>query len=808
MKISYNWLQRYISPIPTIEETSQRLTASGLEVEGSEIFESHKGGLKGLVVGEVITCIQHPNADRLRLTTVNIGTDDLLSIVCGAPNVAAGQKVIVATIGATLYPSSGESFMIRESKIRGELSQGMLCAEDEIGLGKSHEGILVLATETKAGTPVSELYNVVSDQVLEIGLTPNRSDAMSHFGVARDLAATLYAQDSYLLNFPESAIHLHVGKSPIEIRIENEDAVTRYSGVCIKGIQVKSSPEWLQNSLKAIGLKSINNIVDATNFVMHELGQPLHAFDKEKIKGNKIILKTCKEGTEFQTLDGQERKLGSNDLMICDSEKPLCIAGVFGGLHSGVTEKTTSIFLESATFNAVWVRKTSRALGIKTDSSFRFERGADPEMPVVALERVAALVIEIAGGEIDGGLIDMYPNPVEWAAVELKWDSLDRLVGEVIPRKNVISILEKLGIRLEAENSKGLKLSIPPFKVDVKTPTDVTEEILRIYGYNTIAIPNQVRASVSISEKPDAWKVKNHLSDHLCSIGFTEILNNSLTARNTSKFVSDSLGKAVEILNPLSSELSIMRQSLLFGVCETIAWNRNRQQADLAIYEWGKTYFKTEKGYQENQQLMLAVSGKANAESWHEKQKPSGYFQLKGSLESIFRMLGIDPLIIEISPIEDPAFEQAFQFKLKKSSLAIVGCVNKELRKSFGIDDEVWVADCSWNTLFATYSKFKLQYSEVPKFPTVRRDLSMLIDSQTGFDKIVSIARGTERKLLRDIDLFDVYEGEKLPAGKKSYAVSFTFLDEEQTLTDKQIDKTMERLIKAYQEQLGAELRG
>lgn len=808
MKISYNWLQRYISPIPTIEETSQRLTASGLEVEGIELFESLKGGLKGLVVGEVITCIQHPNADRLRLTTVNIGTDDLLSIVCGAPNVAAGQKVIVATIGTTLYPSSGESFMIKESKIRGELSQGMLCAEDEIGLGKSHEGILVLATETRAGTPVSELYNVVSDQVLEIGLTPNRSDAMSHFGVARDLAATLYTPESHSLIFPESTIQLHVGKSPIEVSIENEDAVTRYSSVCIKGIQVEASPEWLQNSLKSIGLKSINNIVDATNFVMHELGQPLHAFDQDKIAGNKIILKTCKEGTTFQTLDGQERKLGSNDLMICDAEKPLCIAGVFGGLHSGVTDKTTSIFLESATFNAVWVRKTSRTLGIKTDSSFRFERGADPEMPVLALERVAALIIEIAGGEIDGGLIDMYPNPVEWAAVELKWESLDRLVGEVIPREDVISILEKLGIRLETENSKGLKLSIPPFKMDVKTPADVTEEILRIYGYNTIAIPNQVRASVSISEKPDAWKVKNHLSDHLCSIGFTEILNNSLTASNTSKFVSDSLGKAVEILNPLSSELSIMRQSLLFGVCETIAWNRNRQQADLAIYEWGKTYFKTEKGYQENQQFMLAVSGKASAESWHEKQKPSGYFQLKGSLESIFRMLGIDSFSIEISPIEDPAFEQAFQFNLKKSTLAIVGCVNKELRKSFGIDDEVWVADCSWNSMFEIFRKFKLQYSEVPKFPSVRRDLSMLIDSQTGFDKIVNIARGTERKLLRDIDLFDVYQGEKLPSGKKSYAVSFTFLDEEQTLTDKQIDKTMERLIKAYQEQLGAELRG
>ncbi len=808
MKISYNWLQRYISPIPSIEETSKLLTASGLEVEGIERFESHQGAFEGLVVGEVKSCIQHPNADRLRLTTVDIASGDLLSIVCGAPNVATGQKVIVATIGATLYPTGSEPFTIKESRIRGELSQGMLCADDEIGLGESHAGIIVLPNETPTGMLVSELYHVVKDKVLEIGLTPNRTDAMSHFGVARDLVATMYKDDSYLLNFPEPTVHLSEGKGPIEVSVECKEAVIRYAGVSIEGIQVKESPAWLQNALKAIGLKSINNVVDVTNFVMHETGQPLHAFDQQNIAGNKIVLRTCPEGTRFITLDGQEQKLGANDLMICDAEKPLCIAGVFGGLDSGVKETTTSIFIESATFHPVWVRKTSRALGLKTDSSFRFERGTDPEMPVVALERIASLIIELAGGTVSGGYSDYYPQPTEWAAVELTWNTLDRLVGEIIPQETVVKILGKLGIRVEAESNKGLKLSIPPFKVDVKNPNDVVEEVLRIYGYNTIAIPTQVRASTAIAEKPDVWKLKNHLSDHLCSIGFTEILNNSLTAGNTTNFILPELGKAVEILNPLSSELNIMRQSLIFGVCETIAWNRNRQQADLALFEWGKTYFKKEEGYQEDQKLMLAVTGAATKESWHESQKKSGYFQIKGAVESIFRLLGIDPLSIEITPIENPAFEESFSFKLKKYELAVIGSLNADIRKLYGIDEPVWIADCQWDQLLMVYKRYRLEYEEVPRFPSVRRDLSMLLDKGTGFDKIVQIARGTERKLLKDVQLFDVYQGDKLPNGKKSYAVAFTFLDEEQTLTDKQIDKTMDRLIKAYVDQLGAELRG
>lgn len=806
MKISYNWLQRYISPVPSIDETSRLLTASGLEVEGIEHFESHPGGLRGLVVGEVKTCEQHPNADRLRITTVDIGQADLLHIVCGAPNVASGQKVIVATIGTTLYPVSGESFVIKESKIRGELSQGMLCAEDEIGLGESHAGILVLPAETPIGKPVSELFNVTEDQVLEIGLTPNRTDAMSHTGVARDLVATLYTDSKYSFQFPKSTIKLNAGDCPVKVQIETPDALIRYAGICIDGVQVKESPVWIQHALKAIGLKPINNIVDATNFVMHELGQPLHAFDRSSLAGDKIVVKTCAEGTSFTTLDGQDRKLGANDLMICDAEKPLCIAGVFGGLNSGVKDSTTKLFIESATFHPVWVRKTSRALAIKTDSSFRFERGTDPEMPVVALERVAELILEIAGGNLSGGLFDWYPNPVAWTQVDLLWSSMNRLIGEVVPQETAKLILQKLGIQIESENSERLQLRIPPFKVDVKNSADVTEEVLRIYGYNTIEIPTQVRASISIQEKPDVWKLKNHLSDHLCSVGFTEILNNSLTAASTASYFPEST--PVNILNPLSSELSIMRQSLVFGVCETIAWNKNRQQGDLAVYEWGKTYFKTETGYQENQELILATSGKSSPENWHAKQIDSDYFQLKGSLESMLRLLGIDALSLEITPVEDLLFAQAFSYAYKKKEIARVGMISQSLAKTYGINEAVWVAVCNWDQLLRQYKKYQLNYQEVPRFPSVRRDLSMLIDASTQFDKIVTIARGTERKLLRDVSLFDVYQGDKLPAGKKSYAVSFTFLDEEQTLTDKQIDKTMERLIKAYQEQIGAELRG
>jgi phenylalanyl-tRNA synthetase beta chain len=806
MKISYNWLSRYINPIPTPEETSAILTATGLEVESLDVFESHKGGLKGLIVGEVMSCVQHPNADRLKLTKVNIGKEDLLAIVCGAPNVETGQKVVVATIGTTLFPLTGESFIIKESKIRGELSQGMLCAEDEMGLGESHAGLLILPTELAAGSSVADYFGVKNDFVFEIGLTPNRSDAASHFGVARDLAAALYKQPIQL-NLPQlKSQNLITSGTPIKVEIFEKEAVIRYSGISLQGIIVKESPEWLKIALKAIGLRSVNSIVDVTNFVLHELGQPLHAFDSDKISGNTIQVKTCDEGTSFTTLDGTERKLGRNDLMICDAEKPMCIAGVYGGLDSGVSSSTTNIFLESATFHPVWVRKTSKAHNLKTDSSFRFERGTDPEITEYALKRAADLIIEISGGELVEGGMDYYPNPVEWIEIDYSWHKMDRLIGEAIPREEAKAILLRLGIQIKSETKEGILLRIPPFKVDVKGEADITEEILRVYGYNNIAIPSQVRNSVKPLEKPDVWRLKNHLSDNLCSVGFYEVLNNSLSSGSLQKFSKESAGM-VEILNPLSSSLNAMRQSLIPGMCETIAWNRNRQQSDLLLFEWGKIYSKLENGFVEQEILCLAVSGKSGSENWHNKQGESDYFVLKGAVERIFSLLGIEIQSIQIVPVENSAFSQIIEFRKKKHVLASLGLIDDALLKEYGIDAPVWVAECNWNNLLNQYKNFHIEYSEVPKFPAVRRDLALLLDDSVKFDQIVQIAKLTEHKLLSEINLFDVYQGNKLPPGKKSYAVSFTFVDPESTLTDHQIEKSMSRLIAAFQKELLAELR-
>jgi len=831
MKISYNWLQRYLSPLPSPEETSALLTATGLEVESIEKFESVKGGYRGLLTGQVITCTQHPNADRLKLTTVDTGTGTLLSIVCGAPNVEAGLKVIVATIGTELHPVSGEAFTIKESKIRGELSQGMLCAEDEIGLGESHLGLMILPEDTPVGIPLSEYFGVTEDSVFEIGLTPNRSDAMSHYGVARDLSAAMYKQQTNLIK-PEIRESFPEGTDfPIKVAIES-DAVIRYSGLSISGITVSESPAWLQTALKAIGLKPINNIVDVTNFVLHETGQPLHAFDSEKIAGNSIVVKTVEDGTRFTTLDGTERKLSSKDLMICDAEKPLCIAGVFGGSNSGVSSSTTDIFIESATFNPVSVRKTSKAHNLKTDSSFRFERGTDPEITIYALQRAADLIKEIAGGTVAGSITDHYPVPVKWAEVEYSWQKMDRLVGEKIPRDQAKTILIKSGIYISNETEEGLSLRVPPYKVDVKGEADVTEEILRIYGYNTIEIPAQLRSSLNPVEKPDVWQLKNRISDSLCSIGCTEVLNNSLTSITINAFFRKDENQEVKILNPLSSELNVMRSSLIASVCETIAWNRNRQQPDLAVFEWGRSYFKSgagseilidkEKilsdfnpvsipeeptGYEENELLTIAVTGNSGPESWHLSSKKSGYFQLKGTVERVFSMMGIDPQLVSFTPVEHAALDEAQELRLKKHVLATVGKVNGSVKKHFGIDAEVWIAECSWDKLLIQLKRFKPEYQEVSKYPSVRRDLALLLDSGVKFDQVLSVAKSTERKLLKEVNLFDVYEGDKLPAGKKSYAVSYIFQDEEQTLTDKQIEKTMVRLIAAYKEQLGAELR-
>jgi len=806
MKISYNWLSQYIQPLPSIDETSKYLTFCGLEVESVEVFEKIKGGLKGLVVGEVISCAQHPNADRLKLTKVDIGKGENLSIVCGAPNVAAGQKVVVATIGTILYPSSGDSFTIKESKIRGELSQGMLCASDEIGVGNSHEGIIVLPVETPIGKDVAQLYDMDSDYIFEIGLTPNRADAVSHYGVARDLGAVLYEQNT-TLSFPTITNEVKVGQAAIDVLIENKNQVKRYCGVVIENIAVNESPEWLKRHLLSIGLKPINNIVDITNFIMFELGQPLHAFDLNAIKGNKIIVKNCAASTELITLDGIKRKLTDSDLVICDAEEPLCLAGVFGGLISGVKNETTSIFLESATFDAVAVRKSSKFHGLKTDSSFRFERGTDPEMPLKAMRRSIDLVLQIAGGEVKGEIVDWKAEEITWQQIKYEWWKMDRLIGEKIPHDQVKLILDKLGIKIESENESGITLNIPPFKVDVKSEADVTEEILRIYGYNKIEIPSQIRSSSQTSMKPDAWKVKNQISNHLCSIGFNEILNNSLGAGNKNDLITDSGLNKIEILNPLSTELNTLRQSLVFNLCETVAWNANRQQNDLQIFEWGKTYGRIENKFIESTILGIASAGNTNQESWQSKNKPSHFYQLKGVVDSILNLMGINPLNIMCEETENNLFTHCIQLKVNKKVIGIIGLTNSKVNKITDINNSIWLAELNWDVLFDFFKNYQLVYKEVSKFPSIRRDLAVLIDSKTSFQDIVKSAKNSERKYLQHINLFDIYEGEKLPQGKKSYAVSFNFVDEEKTMTDIQIESIMDKLIKALNKDLNAELR-
>jgi phenylalanyl-tRNA synthetase beta chain len=809
MRISYNWLKRYISPIPTPQECSALLTATGLEVESFEAIETVKGGLKGLVVGEVMTCVQHPNADRLRLTTVNVGAENVLSIVCGAPNVAVGQKVIVATIGTELYPSEGDSFKIKESKIRGELSQGMICAEDEIGLGKSHDGIMVLPATTQVGMPAADYFGMEEDFAFEIGLTPNRTDAMSHSGVARDLRAALYADENFNFQLPDVKTQLDEKVAPkIQVEIKRPEALKRYSGILLENIHVSESPDWLKNALLSIGLRPINNVVDITNFVMHELGQPLHAFDADKISGNKVIVDTCPKGTIFKTLDGVERKLNETELMICNAVAPMCIAGVFGGSDSGVTESTKNIFIESACFDAVWVRKTSKLHALKTDSSFRFERGTDPEMTVTALERACDLLIEIATAKISGGLFDFYPTPVEWAAVNMQWKNLDRLIGEQVPKETVKTILTHLGIRIETESTTGLKLSIPPFKVDVKNEYDITEEVLRIYGYNTIEIPTQIRSSVSSVDGPNIWKIKNRISDHLSSLGFSEILNNSLSSSSYSKLLPEDTAKAVKLLNPLSSELDIMRQTLLFGMCESMSRNVNRQQNDLAFYEWGKTYFEHEGDkFTEHEKLSIALCGNMIPSNWHGKSQSASFYSLRGILENVFGFMGISNEQVHFEEMNHPAYMNAFSLKVKKKILGIVGELSQSTRKTFDLPKSIWYAEIDWQTMLDLYMNRVQTYREAPKYPAVRRDLALVLESSVSFESITQIAREMERKILKDITLFDVYTGDKLAKGKKSYAVSFLLQDEEQTLTDKQVEKTMEKFLKAFSEKLGAELR-
>jgi phenylalanyl-tRNA synthetase beta chain len=804
MKISSIWLSHYIQHGLSVSEIAQTLTDCGLEVESVEPYETIKGGLRGVVIGEVLTCVQHPNADRLRLTTVNIGGESPLSVVCGAPNVAAGQKVLVATIGTQLYPKQGVPFVIKESKIRGELSQGMLCAEDELGLGESHDGIVVLPPDTPVGLPAAEHYNIESDHVFEIGLTPNRIDAASHFGVARDLAAACYLKNPSLeAKRPDIALDLPAFAHDVSIKIGNTEALCRYSTLKIDGVRNTESPAWLRHALQSIGLRPINAIVDITNFVLHELGQPLHAFDAEKIKGNEIHVRTCADGTVFTALDGTACKLSDADLMICDTERPICMAGIYGGLDSGVGLHSTSILIESANFNSVWVRKSSKRHNLKTDSSFRFERGADPESTVYAMLRAAELIIEICGGTISGAT-DYYPLPAKPVSLRYSWVHMDRLIGEVIPRNEAVTILQKLGIEIQKQNDEGVDLLIPSFKTGVECEADITEEILRIYGYNRIAIPTQVRNSVSTAPNPDEGGLLARISEHLCGLGFMEVLNNSL---NASAHAVEGLNP-VRLANPLSSELDVMRTSLLPGMLENVAWNKNRQQHNLKFFEFGKVYSLSERQFSEQKILGVLVSGNVNAEVWNTDARKVDFYYIKGIANHLIGLFGIatEQCIFEENQRGD--FDYAFEIQFQKRLIGRIGQISKTMCRKFGIDDAVFYVEFEWKQLVSNYASIKTEYREIQRFPSVRRDLSLLIKRSITFEQIRQAAAKSERKLLREINLFDVYEGEKVPQGKKSYAVSFTFCDEEQTLNDKVIEKAMERIMRGLAEETGAELRG
>ncbi|WP_452220977.1 phenylalanine--tRNA ligase subunit beta [Lacinutrix salivirga] len=808
MKISYNWIKQFIKTDWSPEQTSELLTDLGLEVEGLETYQSVKGGLEGVVVGEVLTCEQHPNADRLKVTTVNIGANAPLQIVCGAPNVAAGQKVPVATIGTTLYAEEGEAWTIKKGKIRGEESFGMICAEDELGLGKSHDGIMVLSNDTVVGTPAADLFNIENDQVFEIGLTPNRADAMSHFGVARDLKAGLQHKEINLELITPSVSAFHVDNRilKIEIEVQNKELAPRYCGISISGVKVAESPQWLQHRLKAIGLAPINNIVDATNYVLHELGQPLHAFDANKINGNKIEVKTLPTGTKFTTLDGVERELHEDDLMICDAEKPLCIAGVFGGIDSGVTETTESIFLESAYFNPVSVRKTAKRHALNTDASFRFERGIDPNITEYALKRAALLITEVAGGELTSDIMEFYPNKIEDFQVRISFENVTKLIGQEIPKETIKSILTSLDIKVNSVTETGLGLTIPAYRNDVTREADVIEEILRVYGYNNIEFSSKLNASMSNMSRFDDHNIQNSIGNQLAAQGFYEILANSLTSPDYTGLIDHLKDEHnVTMLNPLSNDLSVMRQSLLFSGLEAISHNINRRRSDLKLFEFGKTYHNYPDSRTENKHLTVFVTGQKTAETWSNPAQKTDFFYLKGTIEAVLQRLGISRF--KASPSKNSLFAEGLEFGLGKNKLVEFGLVFKKIMKHFDISQDVYFADFNWDTILNLVKHNDIKFKAIPKYPEVRRDFALLLDDAVRFESIYDIAKRTEKQLLKEVNLFDVYQGKNLPQGKKSYAVSFTFQDENKTLTDKQIDKIMAKLQSNFESQLKAELR-
>ena len=820
MNVSYKWLKEYVDFDLTPEQVCAALTSEGLEVDALEEVQSIKGGLKGLYVGKVLTCEMHPNSDHLHVTTVDLGRKTPSQIVCGAPNVAAGQKVIVADLGCVLYDGDKE-FQIKKSKLRGVESCGMICAEDEIGVGSSHDGIIVLPDDAPVGMPAAEYYHLESDWLIEIDITANRADALSHWGVARDLYAWL-VQNGYStsLHRPScEAFKIDNHDLPIDVTIENTEACKRYACVSITGVEVKESPDWLKNKLTTIGLRPINNIVDITNYVMMAYGQPLHCFDADMVTGNHIIVKDKNEGKKFVTLDGEEHILGEHDLAICNAEEPMCIAGVFGGKGSGTYETTKSVVLESAYFHPTWIRKSARRHGLSTDSSFRFERGIDPNGTIYALKQAAILCQQLAGGKISMDIKDVYPNPMEDFKVDLNYDYVHQLIGKEIGKETIKSIVTSLDMKIEGETEDGLQLSVPPYRVDVQRPCDVVEDILRVYGYNNVEIPTQLKSSLVIKgEEDQKHKLENLAGEQLVGCGFNEIMNNSLTkAAYYDGLNHYPANQLVRMMNPLSSDLNVMRQTLLFGGLESIAHNANRKNPNLRFFEFGNCYqFDPEKkndedpirAYKEETHLGLWITGKRVEGSWAHANEDSSFYELKAYVENILRRIGVQPGMMVMKHSDNNIFDKALSLENRGGKLlGEMGVVSRQLQKKAGIDNPVYFADLNWNAFMKLIRKNKVEFTEISKYPAVSRDLALLLDETIEFRQIEEIARQTEKKLLKSVELFDVYEGKNLPAGKKSYAVNFILQDETKTLNDKQIDAIMQKLIQNLKKQLNCELR-
>ena len=820
MNISYNWLKRYIETDLPAEEVARILTDIGLEVEGFEKIETVKGGLRGVVVGQVVTCTDHPDSDHLHVTTVDVGTGEPLQIVCGAANCRAGLKVLCATVGAVLYPNGGdEEFKIKRSKIRGVESLGMLCAEDELGIGPSHEGIMELPADAPVGMAAREYLRVEDDYLIEVGLTPNRVDAASHIGVARDLAAYLRSRGERTeVKWPDvSAFAVDNHDLPVAIRVENHEACPRYVGITVSGCKIGPSPEWMQNCLRAAGINPKNNLVDISNFVLFELGQPLHAFDAAKIEGREVVVRTCAEGTPFVTLDGVERKLTDKDLMICSAERPMCIAGVFGGLDSGISETTTDVFIESAYFNPVWVRKTAKRFGLNTDSSFRFERGIDPNLQVYAAKRAALLMKELAGGTISSEITDICPVPAADFVFDVSFARINALIGKEIPQQTVRTILAALEVKILSEHEGRLTVAVPPYRVDVQREADLIEDILRIYGYNNVEVPSRVRSTLSYAPKPDRSKLMNLAADFLTDNGFTEIMSNSLTkAAYYEGLAACPPERCVRILNPLSADLNVLRQTLLFNMLEAVCLNINHKNGDLKLYEFGNCYFydeakRTEENhlaaYSEEYRLAIAVTGIATPQSWNTKPEKASFFTLRAVAEKLLRRFGIDIYALKSEPTQSDLFAEGLTMSLNGKELLQIGVVSGKLRRLTDVKQEVYYLEMNFDALVRSTKKHRIAAEELSKFPEVKRDLALLVDRDVTFAALRSVALATERKLLKNVSLFDVYEGDKLPEGKKSYALSFILEDKTRTLDDKTIERVMANLTRQFEQQCGAQVR-